>query len=307
MESIKEKLEHYSSIFRSYKQQIEQIEKEEKQKKVQKEMVPDLTKALTGIPKKYVREAQKFISSPQVDPYDNLKESFDRDFRDFEVILENCIIVKDEGTKSTKKSASYLSKVRKVSLLKTKVRKILEGINQLKLLDRALIYEKDFIPQKKPLEIKKEKIVSPAEELWNNIKSKDLYFLLELDEKVYFDRKQKGIDNQKMENTIVAMTNTHGGIIAFGYSDDKHPFPLSHKKRDGIQNQITDICRNKISPEISPKFESIIEEGDQGHLFVYIPEKDDTLHTNSKQQHLKRVGSNNVRMTAEEIRNFYKR
>ncbi len=305
METVQEKINHFISIFRTYKHQIEQLEMEIKQKKASKEIVPALAKEYLGVAKKYVRGAQAYFSSPQEDPFESIKRAIGRELVDIEMFFSTCIIINPNGTKSAKKPQSFISQVKNVSLPKTKVRRALDGLNQLKHLGGNLIFEKDFIPQKQEKEIRKEISISPAEVIWNKIISKDFDFLVEIDESAFFDRKQKGIEADKMEDLIVAMANTNGGVIAFGYTNDKQPFPLSLQKRDGIQNQITNICRTNISPKITPQFESIIDVSDQGHLIVYIQEKGDTLHINSKHQILKRVGSNNVKMTTEEIRKFY--
>ncbi len=305
MQSVQERISHFISIFRSYKQQIEQIEVENKQKKVTKEIVPDIAKELFGVQKKHVRGAQEYFSSPQQDPFQTLKRAIGREIIDLEQFLSTCTILNPDGTKSARKPSSYISQVRKVRLPKTKVKWVLEGLNQLKHLGTSLVYEKDFVPKKQVKEKREKRTISSSEELWRKIKSGDIGFLVEMDETEYFDRKLKGIEDKKIEDTIVAMANTQGGIIAFGYSDDKGIFPLSSQKRDGIQNQITNICRKNISPKITPKFKTIIHELDQGFLLVHVPEKKNTLFTNKKQQHLKRVGSNNETMTPEEIKDFY--
>lgn len=111
---------------------------------------------------------------------------------------------------------------------------------------------------------------------------------------------------KKAENIIVAMTNTLGGIIAYGVKDNKSPFPLSSKERDDIQNQITNICRNNVDPPISPEFKSIILENDLGYIIVYIPQRNKILHSTSDGRTLKRIGSNNVIMKQSEMSEFYK-
>ncbi len=110
----------------------------------------------------------------------------------------------------------------------------------------------------------------PVIEHWRKIKEGDINNILLLDECEFLDRKQKMISPQKTEDLIVAMGNTNGGIIISGYTDSKDPFPLKGSQRDGIQQQITNICRKNIQPSISPKFETIVFDNDsEFYLLIF--------------------------------------
>ncbi|MHA1829565.1 MAG: AlbA family DNA-binding domain-containing protein [Candidatus Heimdallarchaeaceae archaeon] len=306
MSRANDKLKEYRSLFRNYKLEQEQIEIEQENKKRTKRVMPDLFSFTFGVRKKYTREAMKFIPSEKDEPFENWKRAFERDFRGLEIFLSECIILNVNGTKSPRSPVSYISSVHRVKLPKTKISRVLEGIEKLLLLGDSLIYEEDYVPKERRKFTKEEKR-SPICDLWDKIQMGEIDSVVKLDEGECFERKKQGVKSQKIEKTIVAMANTTGGIIAFGYSDDKKPCPLTNSQRDGIQKQITNICRKNINPPLTPSFKTIIHKNDEGFLFVFIPEKTQRLHATTNYQFLKRVGSNNVPMTSDEVGEFYEK
>jgi len=143
--------------------------------------------------------------------------------------------------------------------------------------------------------------IKKVNELWKQITNEHVSEIMKIDESEFFDRKQQLPKLNKVEEIIVAMSNTFGGILAFGFDDSKKSCLLNSKQRDGIQNQITSICTKNIRPTITPKFYPKIIKDDLGYIFVFIPRYEVKRHMTKEGRYLKRIGSNNVPIPPEEI------
>jgi len=317
LNEAQKKIKEFTSTIRYYQRELDKLEEIDKRKKAQKTAVVQLGPFI-GIPKTTIKEAQtiikgfKTISSPkEYSELDLLGSSFQRDFHDLEDFLVKCVILEGEDSVSTRKPKTYISKVRSVTTLEYKVKHTLDGLKNLNLLgNRLTLREEVKSTKKKEMQIVMQKETN-LEELvisyWKDIDDNEINFAFSIDECEYFERKSEMISAKKTEELLVAMTNTHGGIIVYGITDEKESSSLSSIQRDDIQNQIANISRNNVKPKISPDFKVIIKTDDNGYIFVYVPKDNKLLHTTNKDRYFKRVGSNNVLMTPNEIRDFYER
>jgi len=317
LNEAQKKIKEFTSTIRYYQGELDKLEEIDKRKKAQKTAAVQLG-SFIGIPKTTIKEAQtifkglKTTSSPkEYSALDLLESSFQRDFRDLEDFLVKCVILDGEDSVSTRKPKTYISKVRSVTTLKYKVKRTLDGLQDLNLLGNRLTLKEEVISTKKK-EVKTIIQKEPTiEEIvisyWKNIDDNEINFAFSIDECEYFERKSEMISAKKTEELLVAMTNTYGGIIVYGITDEKESSSLSSIQRDNIQNQITNISRNNIKPKISPDFKVIIQTDATGYTFIYVPKDNKLLHTTNNDRYYKRVGSNNVLMTPNEIRDFYER
>ncbi|MBA7577445.1 hypothetical protein ES708_19298 [subsurface metagenome] len=317
LNKAQKKIKEFTSTIRYYQRELDKLEESDKRKKAQRTAVVQLGPFI-GVPKTTIKEVQtifkgfKTTSSPkEYSALDLLESSFQRDFRNLEDFLVKCVILEGEDSVSTRKPKTYISKVRSVTTLKYKVKHTLDGLQDLNLLGNKLTLREEVITTKKKevqTVIQKEPIIEEIViSYWKNIDDNEISFAFSIDECEYFERKSEMITAKKTEELLVAMTNTHGGIIVFGITDEKESSPLSSGHRDNIQNQLANISRNNIKPKISPDFKAIIQKDDDGYIFVYVPKNNKLLHTTIKDRYYKRVGSNNVLMTPNEVRDFYKR
>lgn len=305
--SVQEEIQRFISIFNQYKVEAKSIKEQINRNKVTKKRTSDVVSLLFDVPKSLVDDARTFFPSKETDPFENWKRAFERDFNDLNNLLSRCIFLEANGSKSLRKPRTLVSQVMSTGTPATKVNRVLDGLMQLKASGKQLIFEDDFIPVITNIERTQKTIISPINKMWKNISQNELDSFFSVDECEYFDRKQKMKSSKETEDLLVAMSNTMGGVIAYGITDDKTPSPLNNKQRDGIQNQITNICRNNIDPPMSPKFDSKVKEHDIGYIFVYVPKAINVLHSTKNGQTLKRVGSNNVIMKQSEIKRFYEK
>jgi hypothetical protein len=230
----------------------------------------------------------------QDDPFAYFRQNFLHLYNDLEDELHTYIILSRDGIKERKLVKTYISSAKTVKKLDTKIKHVISGIKELELISERIILKIDChrtkLPTKKP-----QRLLST--ELWKIALNNNLSEIQKMDETEYYDRKRQFVENKKneIEDLVVSIANTIGGVIAYGIDDDKNVTPLNHKHRDKIQNQIVSLCTDKIQNPIHPKFHTILidEETDLGAMFVFIPKFTKHHHCTSAGKYLHRIGSNN--------------
>jgi len=313
LNKAQEKLTEFVSIFQQHKENAFQLLKIEAKRNTMRKATVHLG-PLVGIPKTAIRDAQKVIdgitsslTTAEDDSISKWHSVFEKDYHKLEIFLYKCVILEENNTISKKKPKSFISKVRTVTTIESKLKHIFSGLEGLSLLGNKLMLKEDVKGDKKieAEAILSTKVLDEVLDLWAKVQNNELEFTFNIDECEYFERKQEYIPTPKIEELLVAMTNTLGGIIVYGIKDSKTSNALDSNQRDKIQNQIANISRNNIKPKISPQFKTMIESGNKGFLFVYVSNDDKMLHTNNIGMYFKRVGSNNVKMTPDEVKAFY--
>ncbi len=309
MNSAQEEIHKYLSTFNHYRLEVEKIMIQINRSKVFKKRTPDFVSHFFDVSKSAVKDTIDLFPTKTEDPFKNWISSFDKEIHDLDEFLSLCVILDQNYSISRRKPKTYISKVHSVETPEYKVKHVLDGLRKLQLLGNKLILKEEISSQEiKKVKGKKIEIITPVEltlQLWEKVLDNDIDFALSIDECEYFERKREMIHSKKTEELLVAMTNTYGGILVYGITDEKVPLSLDNNQRDDIQNQITNICRNNIRPQITAEFKSIILHEDKGYLFIYVPKDREILHTTNNDIYLKRVGSNNVRMSPDEVRAFY--
>ncbi|MBA7514208.1 hypothetical protein ES705_06233 [subsurface metagenome] len=274
-----------------------------------KKRTPDVVSFIFDVSKRAVKDTIDLFPRKAEDPFKNWISAFNREIQNLDEFLSLCVILDQDYSTSRRKPKTYISKVHSVETPEYKVKHVLDGLGKLQLLGNKLMLKEEIssreIKKVKGKKIEKITPVEFAEQLWEKVLDNDIDFALSIDECEYFERKREMIQAKKTEELLVAITNTYGSIVVYGITNEKVPLLLDNNQRDDIQNQITNICRNNIRPQITAEFKSIILHEDKGYLFIYVPKDKEILHTTNNDIYLKRVGSNNVRMSPDEVRAFY--
>ena len=299
MKQIKSVLSDYKSRFQSLREEIELKKNELQQSKISSSIMKDALSWFISdsIPVVTKTDSRKFLDqfgTQHQDHFGSLRREFNSLYNNLENDLSSFIITNKEGIKEKRKTTSYILSVKNVKRLDTKVKHVLNGLDELTEIEDKIVLKDDYSVKKQ--EVIKQ-IHTDAQLLWKMIETNDLLSFQNLDETEYYDRKEKFISNEdgRVEDLIVALANKEGGIIVYGLTEDKKLNPLNNKHRNTIQNQITSLCCDKILEPIQPKFHPIItsQSEDKGLLCVLIPRYTKHHHCTSSGKCLWRVGSNN--------------
>ncbi len=116
MDKAQQEVQRNISIFRHYQDEIRKVKEQKEKDKVQtdniaklgsfvsKILIPQARITQTGL-KRTIGQAKK----KRNDPLFSLKLNFNIDFTELERFLEDCIIIKYDGSKTAKDPLSYIS------------------------------------------------------------------------------------------------------------------------------------------------------------------------------------------------------
>lgn len=113
--------------------------------------------------------------------------------------------------------------------------------------------------------------------------------------------KREPIGTKDLAEEMVALANTHGGIIVFGVDDDLNIVGLSEDHVRIISNEVKDAANDKVRPAIYPTTE-IHRIGEQGHLVmvVTVPEGVSKPYSDKSGSYWKKTSDSKYRITARE-------
>ena len=202
-----QEIERYLSIFRYYQNQIDNIKELKETEEYRKNMVVNFGSLLSRqlipdarISKKDIRDTVERIRKRSRDPLFQLRRAFIQDFNDLEQLLEECVILKFDGTRIQRQPISYVSQVNRVQKLETKLSYVLEGLERLTLLRNNLMLKKEY------KKIKEEKIREKEEK---KVEEKKKI----ADEKKLFEKKKMSFF-QQIKQVLMKYKITF--LVAFG-------------------------------------------------------------------------------------------
>lgn len=149
----------------------------------------------------------------------------------------------------------------------------------------------------------------------------DLYELIARGENYGVEFKRDDIENRALAKELVAFVNLHGGRVLLGVDDDGSIRGLSRRDppaRDGddtgrrtyrgLEEWVAQACRDKIRPDIVPRFEIVPDVAPGRDVAVVQVDRGWTVHHLWHQQHRTyyvRVGSLNREASPEELARLF--
>ena len=118
--------------------------------------------------------------------------------------------------------------------------------------------------------------------------------------------KRDTLDNRSLAKEVVALSNFEGGRVLLGVDDDG---AICGTSRSDLEQWITNVCHDKIRPEIIPYFEVIRDAGGVGKSVAVVRvERDSNVHHVWHDQHRTyyiRVGTQSREASPEELARLF--
>ena len=133
----------------------------------------------------------------------------------------------------------------------------------------------------------------------------DLLEILSKGENSGVEFKRDSIQNHELAKELVALANLDGGLVILGVEDDG---TVSGLKRNGLEEWVMTICRDKIRPAINPYFEVFKNLSVGKDVAVVRVLQGINVHTrwhNNKHDYYIRVGSQSRDPTPEELSRLF--
>lgn len=132
----------------------------------------------------------------------------------------------------------------------------------------------------------------------------DLLNLIRGGEDTYLEFKIRLVNIEKVTGEIVALANSGGGAIVFGVNDHRRLEGLDDPEE--VEEQLIDICRNRIRPAILPRIDKV--SFDNGTRIVVLQVDDRRApHFTPDNRYFIRIGSTKREADGEEIAALFSR
>ena len=117
-------------------------------------------------------------------------------------------------------------------------------------------------------------------------------------EDTYLELKVKLSNSERIAQEIVALANTAGGTLIFGVTDQLRVEGL--RNPEGVQEELTQICREQIVPPLIPYLDSISYDNGRRIVVLDIEGKNPPYRTKDGRFYL-RIGDEKREATSEEL------
>jgi ATP-dependent DNA helicase RecG len=103
----------------------------------------------------------------------------------------------------------------------------------------------------------------------------DLFEIIRSGENSVIEFKNDAVENHRVARELVAFLNAFGGTLLLGVEDDGS---ISGITRADIGEWVTNLCRDKIRPEVIPRIEVVRDVEPGKHVAVVMVESGYTVH-----------------------------
>lgn len=135
----------------------------------------------------------------------------------------------------------------------------------------------------------------------------ELFEIIRSGENSVVEFKNDAVENYRVARELVAFLNAFGGTLLLGVEDDGS---ISGITRPDIGEWVTNLCRDKIRPEIIPRIEVIRDMEPGKHVAVVMVEPGYTVHCrwhNNSRDYFIRVNDQTREPSTEELERLFQR
>lgn len=135
----------------------------------------------------------------------------------------------------------------------------------------------------------------------------ELFEIIRSGENSVVEFKNDAVENYRVARELVAFLNAFGGTLLLGVEDDGS---VSGITRPDIGEWVTNLCRDKIRPEIIPRIEVIRDVEPGKHVAVVMVEPGYTVHCrwhNNSRDYFIRVNDQTREPSTEELERLFQR
>lgn len=135
----------------------------------------------------------------------------------------------------------------------------------------------------------------------------ELIELIRSGENSVVEFKNDAVDNHRVARELVAFLNAFGGTLLLGVEDDGS---ISGIAREDIGEWVTNLCRDKIRPEVIPRIEMVRDVEPGKHVAVVMVEPGYTVHCrwhNNSRDYFIRVNDQTREPSTEELERLFQR
>lgn len=135
----------------------------------------------------------------------------------------------------------------------------------------------------------------------------ELFEIIRNGENSLIEFKNDAVENHRVARELVAFLNAFGGTLLLGVEDDG---AISGLTRPDIGEWVTNLCRDKIRPEVIPRIEVIRDVEPGKHVAVVMVEPGYTVHCrwhNNSRDYFIRVNDQTREPSTEELERLFQR